>query len=129
MTQQASPIKNEAYTFMLGLSSFSSSGEFVSNPTIASGDIQVSQDGGALTNIASLPTSTGKVVSVVLTASEMNADNVTIVFSDQSGDEWQDVVANIQTVAQVASEIDANIIKVNGVSIQGQGTELDPFGP
>jgi len=129
MTQQASPIKNEAYTFMLGLSSFSSSGKFVSNPTIASGDIQISQDGGALTNIANLPTSTGKVVSVALTASEMNADNVTIVFSDQSGDEWQDVVANIQTVAQVSGEIDANIIKVNGVSIQGQGTELDPFGP
>jgi hypothetical protein len=177
MAQQTPVLKNQAYTFTLGLPSVANSGKFASGPTLAAGDVQISKDGGALVNLASLPTSTGKVVVVALSATEMNADNVTIVFSDQAGDEWQDVVVNIQTVvdrfsthsaadvvtamqvvasdfqadvsslatassiaalndlssadvtAAIPSEIDANIIKVNNVTIEGAGTEADPFGP
>src|SRR5690606_37312213 len=39
-----------------------------------------------------------KSVKVTLSATEMNADNVTVILSDASGDEWCDLIVNIQTI-------------------------------
>lgn len=133
MTQQAPAVKNEAYTFNMGLPSVASSGKFQSSPTLAAGDVQISKDGGALANISSLPTATGKLVTVALTAAEMNADNIAIVFSDAAGDEWQDVIVNIQTQAgrmvfTNSGEVDANIQSINDVTVTGTGTDADPWG-
>ena len=112
--------KNAAHTFSLGLPSIASSGVFQVNPTLATGDVQISKDGGALANLASLPTVTpagGKIVQVVLTATEMNADNVTLVFSDQADDEWQDVLFNVQTSSVQLNELatQASVDTVDGL--------------
>lgn len=92
--------KNTAFIFYAGLPSQSAPGTFQSNPTLAAGDFKVSIDGGALANLATLPTvtpSSSKMVKFSLSASEMNGDNITIVCSDAAGAEWYDVIASIQT--------------------------------
>jgi hypothetical protein len=99
-------IKNGASgaIFYLGLPSMASSGSMQANPTLAAGDVRISLDGGALNNLATLPTVTpaaGKLVKVTLSQAETNADNLAIVFSDQTATkEWADTVVSIQTVAQ-----------------------------
>lgn len=93
------PTRNTAYTFRIGLVS-RSTGQFQANPTIAAGDFQVSLDGGSFSNLATLPTITpsgGRVVTVSLSASEMDADNVVVQAVDQAGDEWNDVLIPIET--------------------------------
>ncbi len=97
------PVKNEDFICYISLRSAADSLSFKSSPTIASGDFKVSKDGGALANLTTLPTvePTGSVmVKVSLSATEMNADNVTIVAIDQTTDkEWADYVLNIVTIA------------------------------
>jgi hypothetical protein len=93
------PVRGQQFIFYLGLPSQSDPKTMQSNPTLASGDAKVSKDGGALANLNTLPAVTpasGKLVKVTLSASEMDADNVTVVLSDAAGAEWCDVVANIQ---------------------------------
>lgn len=92
----------------IGLPSQANPNIFQSNPTLASGDFKVSTDGGSLGNPATLPTVTpasGKMVKVSLSSGEMNGDNITLVCSDASGAEWQDVIINIQTSAQQIDDI------------------------
>ncbi len=72
------------------------------NPTLAAGDVQISKDGGAFANLTTLPTVTpaaGKGVKVTLSAAEMTADNVLVIFSDAAGAEWCDLSLNVQTSA------------------------------
>jgi len=94
------PKKNVAYTFDTALTSQANRPQFQNTPTLAAGDVQVSKDGGALANIAALPTSTGRVVHVALTAAEMNADRVAVLFRDVAGAEWDDQLWSLQTVEQ-----------------------------
>lgn len=92
-------VRGQAYRFYLGLPSQSDPKTMQSNPTLASGDAKVSKDGGSLSNLATLPAVTpasSKLVQVDLSASEMDADNVTVILSDASGAEWCDVILNIQ---------------------------------
>jgi hypothetical protein len=96
--------------FYMGLVS-QSTGQFQANPTLAAGDVKVSKDGGALANLTTLPTVTpaaGKMVKVTLSAPEMTADNVTVVFSDAAGAEWDDCIINIQTAANQIDDIIAD---------------------
>ena len=99
------PNKGEAFTFFLALRDMTTPGSFKANPTLASGDVKVSKDGGAFTNIDAggtnvpsvLPAS-GVMVQVALTATEMTADNVVISFIDQtSPKEWADEAICIVT--------------------------------
>ena len=74
---------------------------FQSNPTISSGDVQISIDGGALANLGTLPTvvpASSKLVKVTLAQAETNGDNLAIVFSS-AGSQWCDLMVNIQTTA------------------------------
>ena len=74
-----------------------------SNPTIAAGDFKVSKDGGALANLTTLPSVTpasSVMVKIDLSATEMTADNVTVVCSDAAGAEWCDLVFNLQPSAR-----------------------------
>lgn len=99
MTSYVTPKKNTEFIFYVGLSS-QSTGQFQSNPTIAAGDFKVSKDGGALANLSTLPAVTpaaSKMVKITLSSTEMDADNVTVVASDAAGDEWDDLIVNIQT--------------------------------
>ena len=97
------PVKNEDFIMFVALEDYATPGSFKSTPTLASGDFKISQDGGALANLATLPTNTpasSVMVKVTLSATEMNADNVTLVFVDQtSPKEWNDVVINIVTTS------------------------------
>jgi len=93
------PIKGEDFEFDVCLEDYANPGFFKANPTLAAGDVQISKDNGSLANLASLPTvnpASGKIVDVALTATEMNADKVTVIFSDQtSPPEWCDFAVTI----------------------------------
>ena len=95
------PKKNTAYRMFVGLRSQADTRLFQVNPTLASGDAKVSKDGGALSNLATLPAVIGSsaVVQIDLSSTEMNADNVTILLSDAAGGQWCDLIINLQTAA------------------------------
>jgi hypothetical protein len=111
------PKKNAAYTFYMGLPSQSNGNTFQSNPTLATGDVKVIKDGGTPANIGTLPSavSSGKVIEVNLTSTEMNADDITLLFSDAAGDEWQDTIVNIQTSTNQIDDIASAVSTVDGV--------------
>ena len=95
------PNKNEALEFAVCLEDWANPGLFKSNPTLAAGDAKVSLDGAALANLATLPAVTpasSKIVRVQLSSSEMNADQVVVIFSDQTvPPEWADYSITILT--------------------------------
>ncbi len=96
------PVKGEAYTFYLTLVSVAASNTFQVNPTIASGDFQISIDGGAFTNLSTIPvvSPAGSVgVLVSLSAIEMDGDKLQVVGVDASGAEWLDVAAFLDVPA------------------------------
>lgn len=95
------PVKNEDFIIRIALEDMNVAGSFKSSPTIASGDFKVDKDGGGLNNLGTLPSvdPSGTVcVKITLSATEMNADVVTIVGIDQtSPKEWADFVLSIPT--------------------------------
>lgn len=94
----ATPKKNEAYQFYTTLVSAADPNTFQVNPTIAAGDFKISKDGGALTNLATLPSvvpAGSRMVQIDLSADEMNADKVMIQGVDAAGGEWQEMVVFI----------------------------------
>lgn len=89
----ASPIAGSAYTFTLSLLS-QTDGSIVASPTINSGDVTVSTDGGAAALIASNPTVTpagSGIVEVNLTSNEVGTAHFAVMFSDVVGAEWKDL--------------------------------------
>lgn len=102
------PKKNAAFIFYTALIDASNRPDFKAAPAIASGDFQVSTDGGALANLATLPTVTpasGVRIKVSLSASEMNGDNIGVVGIDAAGAEWDDIDIAIQTATRQLSEL------------------------
>ncbi len=95
------PKKNAAFVMYLSLRSQADVRLFQVNPTLATGDVKISKDGGSLANVTTLPTvvSSTALVKLELTSTEMNADNVTVLFSDAAGGQWCDLVLNLQTAA------------------------------
>ena len=95
------PKKNEDFKLRVGLEDYRVPGRFRTNPTIAAGDFKVDKDGAGFTNLATLPTvspSGSKAVLIELSASEMDADVVTILCSDQTNPpEWCDLMISIPT--------------------------------
>lgn len=95
------PIYGVAHEFYCALPDQSNTKLFKANPTLAAGDVQVVKDGGTAANITTLPSASpasSKYIRVQLSATEMQAKNVTVLFSDASGAEWCDVMVNIQPV-------------------------------
>jgi len=111
MASSVPPVKGSAFTFDISLVSQTDTDIFKTSVTLASGDVQMSKDGGAFTNIATLPTEIGTtgVLAVTLSATEMTADRVTVRFHDVAGNEWQDAMVTIYTAAQTLDTIDTNI--------------------
>lgn len=70
---------------------YDANGDFA-NVTLASGDVQISKDGGAFANTGSLPSQVGTsgVYSLSLTDAEHEARRVVVRWSDQSGTEFVD---------------------------------------
>jgi hypothetical protein len=87
--------------------------DYLANPTLASGDVKVSKDGGAFTNLATLPDAepdSGKAVRVQLSAAEMECTFAVIDFIDQTNPkEWEDqrviVVTELLRGAEAGSVI------------------------
>jgi len=81
-------------TVPLSLVDFASAGRMKASPTLATGDFKVSIDGGALTNLTTLPVvvpAGGKIVLVSLTGPEMDGGTIAVVCSDQTEPpEWCD---------------------------------------
>lgn len=97
------PIKNEDFKIRISLEDYTNPGKFKSNPTLAAGDAKIDKDGGGLSNLATLPTvspASTKLVLIELSSTEMNADVVTIILSDQTDPpEWCDIVISIPTTS------------------------------
>lgn len=95
------PVKSEDMVFRVALEDFQSPGSMRVNPTIAAGDFKVDKDGGGLTNLSTTPSvdpAGSALVKITLSATEMNADVVTLVCVDQtSPKEWSDLVVCIPT--------------------------------
>lgn len=97
------PKKNEDFIIRIALRDPATPGSFKANPTIAAGDFKVDIDGAGLTNFATLPSVSpaGSIwVLLTLSATEMNADVVSIQGIDQTGPkEWNDFALCILTTA------------------------------
>ncbi|HEX5635558.1 MAG TPA: hypothetical protein VFY78_00600 [Gammaproteobacteria bacterium] len=96
------------YIFYVSLVQQADTKLFQSNPTLAAGDVVISKDGGATANLTTLPTVTpasSKSVKVTLSATEMTADNVLVIFSDAAGAQWCDLSINIHTAARQIDDL------------------------
>ena len=95
------PTKGEDFQFDICLRDAGVPARFKSNPTLAAGDVKISKDNGSLANLATLPSvspASSVIVASALTATEMTADKVTVVFSDQTDPpEWCDFALTIIT--------------------------------
>ncbi len=104
----AGPKKGVAFSFPMRLWSQADTDLVQTSVTLAAGDVQVSKDGGAFANIATLPTEIGTsgVLVVSLSADEMDVDHYTAVrFHDAAGDEWCDGGADVYPETGTISEI------------------------
>ena len=97
------PKKNEDFLIRIALEQYDNPGNFKSNPTIAAGDFKVSIDGGALANLATLPSvspASSIWVLITLSSSEMNGDVIAVQAIDQTAPkEWSDFSFCIPTTA------------------------------
>lgn len=95
------PKRGEDCLFYVAVEDFFSPGNFKSSPTIASGDFQVSKDGGSFANLTTLPSvgpASSQMILISLSATEMTADNVVVRGVDQtSPKEWSDIIISIPT--------------------------------
>lgn len=102
------PKRATEYIFYIGLVSQANTKVMQSSATLAAGDFKVSIDGGALTNLATLPVVTpaaSKSIKVVLSIAEMTGDNIMLICSDAAGSEWCDLVINLQTTARQIDDL------------------------
>ena len=100
MSSSFPPKRNVSFSFYTSLVSQAAPAAFQTNPTLATGDVKVSKDGGAFANLGTLATVTpagSKSVKVQLSAAEMNAEDVLVLFSDAAGAEWCDKLVSIRT--------------------------------
>lgn len=97
------PVKGEDFICRVSLGDMATPGRHKSAPTIAAGDFKVDKDGGGLTNLSTLPSvdpAASKLVKITLSSTEMNADVVTVICSDQTDPpEWADLTICIPTTA------------------------------
>lgn len=95
------PKKNEDFKIRVAVNDANDPRSLRISPTIAAGDWQVDKDGAGFANLTTLPTvSPGSTCSILieLSATEMNADVVTIRGVDQTNPkEWCDYFRSIPT--------------------------------
>jgi hypothetical protein len=97
------PKKNEDFLMRIALVDASDGRTFKISPTIAAGDFQVDKDGAGFNNLTTLPSVSPAATCAVLvsfSATEMNADVVTLRVVDQTNPkEWCDYFLSIITTA------------------------------
>lgn len=129
MSAMNPPKKGVAYECYVSVLSQANANIFQASPTMAAGDVKVSIDNAASANITTLPAigTIVKTLKVNLSAAEMNGDNIIVLFSDAAGNEWCDLLLNIQTTT--AKGMESNIKAVNDITVSGSGTAASPWGP
>ena len=115
------PAPAVAYVFYVGLTSQADTKLLQNNPTLASGDVLVSTDGGATSNLDTLPVVTpasSDAVKVSVSVAEMTGEDIVVIFSDASGAEWADKLIHIKT-------------STLGLTVDGmtRGTVIDTVAP
>lgn len=80
--------------------------DFVTGASFASGDVKISQDGGALSNTTNLPVEISLgVYALALTAGEMSAARIFVTIIDQTGPKvWIDQSLQITTFGNASAE-------------------------
>jgi hypothetical protein len=117
MTNTLPPVKGQPFAFPINLVKVGATDYFQETVALVAGDIQVSKDGGQYANLATFPPAEIDLASgadsgtlwVVLTGTEMNADEVTVLFRDAAGNQWQSALVTIYTSAQTLDAIGARI--------------------
>lgn len=75
--------------------------DFIQNPTLSDGDVQISKDGGDFINLETLPVVSpvgSTTISISLSATEMDAEFITIRFVDQTATkQWEDTMVYVDT--------------------------------
>jgi hypothetical protein len=101
------PKRGEIFYWETELISRADTNIFQVNPTIAAGDVIVYKDGALDGNIDVTPTPIGasQVVACQLSAAEMTAGRVKVVFHDVVGAEWQDQSWEFFTVDTPSDEL------------------------
>lgn len=97
MADYSAPKRGVAFRFTLSLFARSDN-QIKTAPTLAAGDVKVSKDNGATANITTLPSeapASSGILQVDLSATEMTADLVTVIFRDAAGAEWNDVAIHL----------------------------------
>lgn len=131
MPSYTTPKKNTAFVFYVGLVDQADTKKLKVNPTLAAGDVQVSIDGGAFANLATLPDAqpaTTSAVRVQLSAGEMNGDNIVVRFVDAAGAEWCDALFNIQTSARQIDDLAYPLTSGRGINTDTSGAVLIQTG-
>lgn len=108
MATYNTPKRGVAFKMYIGLVDQADTRLLKANPTIASGDFQISKDGGAFANLTTLPSAnpaSSRAVMIDLSASEMAADNIVIQCVDASGAQWCDQIINLQTTASQLDDL------------------------
>jgi hypothetical protein len=95
------PKRAEDFEIHIALEDYANPGNFKSTPTIAAGDFQISKDGAAYANLATLPVvepASTHTVLIALSSTEMTADSVVVRAIDQTAPkEWSDFILSIPT--------------------------------
>src|SRR5579862_8083802 len=78
--------------------------DYASNPAINAGDVKVISDTEAIANINTLPTASGVVVSVTLSATEMSCAHLKVLFVSQTNPKpWDDYEVNVTTCGNASA--------------------------
>lgn len=121
------PVQNQQYTFYMSLTSQSNPKIHQNNPTLTAGDVKVATDDDVPANINTLPLVDADFqdrIKVTLSESEMDGEEVTIIFSDAAGDEWCDVTVSIQTILFDPDKL-GTVSAVNDVSATTASFDTD----
>ena len=96
----------EEFIFYISLKTAGSDAYQV-NPTLAAGDVKVTQDGVDFGNIDTIPVvapAGGTQVKVTVSIAELTGKQIQIQFIDAAGAEWQDLNINIETYAHASAQ-------------------------
>lgn len=101
-------------------------GEYLTSaPTIAAGDVQISKDGGAFANVATLPTWSNGQLAIALSATEAEAEQITLRWVDQTASkEWDDDAAVLVTAGNASALLPNTNVAMRGTD--GANTTTPP---
>jgi hypothetical protein len=132
MAENAIPKRAIAYTFYVALIDADSRPDLQTNPTLAAGDVTVSTDGSAFTDLDTLPVVTpgsSEAVKVDVSVAEMTGDNVTIRFIDQTATkEWDDLFIEIRPATRKLEDLAFPTSSGNSIDVAATGEVGLDFG-